>query len=64
MSTPDQTQRAARRHREAISIDVHSDLLMPIVDSKLRLGDRFALPDPATWAPPLGWPRDAMAALF
>ena len=37
---------------------------MPIADGKLRLGDRFALPDPATWQPPVGWQPDAEAKLY
>lgn len=66
MSTPDanQPERAARLHRAAITLDAHSDVLMPIADGKTRLGERFELPDPATWEPPLGWPRDAMSTLY
>lgn len=45
---------AARLHREAIVIDIHNDILMPIADGKMRLADRVQLPDPATWEPPLG----------
>jgi len=37
---------------------------MPIADGKMRLGDQVELPDPATWEPPLGWPRDAMAEMY
>ena len=64
MTTSDQIDRAERLHREAIGIDAHGDVLMPIADGKTRLGDRVELPDPATWKPPLGWPRDAMAELY
>jgi membrane dipeptidase len=46
--------RAAQLHRESIVIDIHNDILMPIADNKMRLGDRVELPDPATWEPPLG----------
>jgi membrane dipeptidase len=46
--------RADTLHREAIVIDIHNDILMPIADAKMRLGDRVELPDPASWEPPLG----------
>jgi membrane dipeptidase len=55
---------AARLHREAIVIDGHSDILMPIADGKLRLADRCEPPDPATWQPPSGWWPDAEATLY
>jgi membrane dipeptidase len=57
-------ERAAALHRDAIVIDGHSDILMAIADGKMRLGERFALPDPATWGPPAGWRGDAEAALY
>jgi membrane dipeptidase len=41
-------------HREAIVIDCHSDILIPVMEGKLRLGERFAVPDPAGWTPPPG----------
>ena len=47
-------KRAAELHRRAIVIDGHSDILMPIADGKVRLGERVTVPDPATWEPPLG----------
>ena len=45
---------AAKLHQRAIVIDGHSDILMPIADGKIRLGERATVPDPATWEPPLG----------
>ena len=48
------TKRAAELHRQAIIIDSHSDILMPVADGKIRLGDDVNLPDPETWEPPLG----------
>jgi membrane dipeptidase len=56
--------RAAALHRDAIVVDGHTDILMPIADGKMRLGQRFALPDPATWQPPVGWQEDAEAKLY
>lgn len=47
-------KRAQELHRQAIVIDSHSDILMPIADGKIRLGDDVNLPDPLTWEPPLG----------
>lgn len=40
--------------RQAIVIDGHSDILIPVTDGKMRLGERVNVPDPATWTPPLG----------
>jgi membrane dipeptidase len=45
--------RAAELHRQAIVIDGHCDILMPIADGKMRLGERVSVPDPATWQPPI-----------
>jgi hypothetical protein len=47
--------RAAELHKEAIVIDGHSDVLMAIAAQRMRLGDRFALPDPEGWQAPPGW---------
>jgi membrane dipeptidase len=47
-------QHALELHRRAVVIDAHSDLLMPIADSKTRLGEELSLPDPAGWQPPIG----------
>jgi hypothetical protein len=46
--------RTGRLHREAIVVDGPSDILMAITDGRMPLGDRFELPDPATWQPPRG----------
>ena len=51
-------------HQRAIIIDGHSDILMPITDGKMRLSDRFELPDPTTWQPPPGWRRSAEADFY
>lgn len=64
MTIPATSDRAAALHRGAIVIDGHSDILMAIADGKMRLGDRFAPPDPATWQPPVGWREDAEAAMY
>lgn len=45
---------AAELHRQAIVIDGHSDILMPVADGKMKLDQRVEVPDPATWQPPLG----------
>jgi membrane dipeptidase len=47
-------KRAAELHRQAIVIDAHSDILIPIADGKMRLNERVEVPDPATWQPPTG----------
>jgi membrane dipeptidase len=58
---------AAELHSKAVVIDCHSDVLMPIADGYVRLGDLVSVPDPAAWKPPfemrppadkyVGWPR-------
>lgn len=45
---------AASLHRQAIVIDGHCDILIPITDRKMRLGERLDLPSPDDWQPPLG----------
>jgi membrane dipeptidase len=54
MRRTDIEARARELHRRAIIIDAHSDILIPIADNKMRLGDRVQVPDPATWQPPVG----------
>ena len=59
---------AAELHRQAIVIDCHCDILMPIADGYARLGEQVAVPDPKAWEPPFPitpnpsehrlWPRD------
>jgi len=47
-------QHALELHKNAIVIDSHSDLLMPIADGKMRLSEELTLPDAETWDPPIG----------
>ncbi len=54
MSQTDLVERAAALHRQAIVIDGHSDILIPVADGKMRLSERTRVPDPATWQPPPG----------
>ncbi len=55
MQNSDKIQQHARElHERAIIIDAHSDLLMPIADGKMRLGEEIQLPDPQTWQAPYG----------
>lgn len=56
--------RAAELHKRAIVIDGHSDILVPITDEKIRLGDSIQLPDPATWEPPMGLQLDSVSNLY
>lgn len=41
-------------HRQAIVIDGHSDILLPISGGKTRIGQSVNVPDPAVWKPPVG----------
>jgi membrane dipeptidase len=54
MPANDAKQHALDLHRQAIVIDCHSDILIPIMEGKMRLGERVEVPDPATWRPPQG----------
>lgn len=39
-------------HEQAIVIDGHCDILIPISEGKMRLGDRVTIPEPGEWIPP------------
>ena len=41
-------------HQQAIVIDGHSDILIPVAEGKMRLGDRVEVPEPGDWQAPLG----------
>ena len=43
--------------QQAIIIDGHCDILMPLTEGKMALGDRVEIPDPAAWTPPPGLER-------
>jgi len=62
MESPENTAaHAAELHRQAIVIDCHSDVLIPIADGHVRLGKQVAVPDPAKWRPPFEMPGPADA---
>src|SRR5687767_8169205 len=64
-STPsDKSDLAATVHAEAIIIDGHCDILMPVADGKMRLRDRVEVPPAEGWEPPPGWRMSAEAALY
>ncbi len=48
----DAATRARELQRQALVIDGHSDILIPVTDGKMRLGDRVVVPDPLGWQPP------------
>ena len=50
-------QRVADLQQQAIIVDGHSDILIPVTEGKMALGDRQVVPDPATWQPPMGLER-------
>jgi len=41
--------RARELHSQAIVIDGHSDILIPVTEGKMAFGDRVEVPDPETW---------------
>ena len=52
---------AAELHKQAIVIDGHCDILMPIADGHVRLGQDVPVPDPEAWQPPFPMPQPAPA---
>ncbi len=68
-SAQDAAAHAAELHKQAIVIDCHSDILIPIADGYVRMGTQVEIPDPKKWQPPFeiaegssqgrGWPRDS-----
>ena len=48
----DVKQHAAELHAQAVVIDCHSDILMPVAKEYVRLGRQVAVPDPDAWKPP------------
>ena len=63
MSVRNAEAHARELHEQAIVIDGHSDILIPVADGKMRLGDRVEVPDPATWKAPPGVGRGPGAEL-
>jgi membrane dipeptidase len=49
--------RATTLHDRAIVIDGHSDILIPVTEGKMLLGDRVEVPDPEGWIAPPGLER-------
>jgi membrane dipeptidase len=47
-------QRVRELQQQAIIIDGHSDILIPVNEGKMTLGERPEVPDPATWRGPMG----------
>jgi membrane dipeptidase len=45
---------ARELHNRAIVIDGHCDILIPVSEGKMILGDRVTVPDLETWLPPPG----------
>lgn len=62
--TASDTTRAAELHNQAIVIDGHSDILMAVAGQRLRLGERFPLPESKGWEAPLGWYEPPEAAMY
>jgi len=54
MSADETAARAAELHRQAIVIDCHSDILIPVTDGKMKLADDVQIPEPDGWEPPPG----------
>ncbi len=54
-------QRVHELHQLAIIIDGHSDILMPMNEGKMDIGERQDVPDPADWTPPPGLERHPFA---
>ncbi|KAA3642763.1 MAG: hypothetical protein DWQ07_19745 [Chloroflexi bacterium] len=48
-------QRVRELHEQAIIIDGHSDILIPVNEGKMQLGERVEVPAPEDWQPPIGF---------
>ncbi|MGE0554134.1 MAG: dipeptidase [Gemmatimonadales bacterium] len=53
------SDRADALHRQAIVIDGHSDILIPVTEGKMELAERVELP-PLDWEPPPGLDRSPL----
>jgi membrane dipeptidase len=53
--------RVQELHQQAIVIDGHSDILMPMNEGKMDIGVHQDVPDPADWTPPPGLERHPFA---
>ena len=62
--TDEQRAISERVHGSSIVIDGHCDVLMAIGDGKIRLGDRFEVPEEEGWTPPIGFPEDSLGGLY
>ncbi len=62
--TDSNATRVVELHKQAIVIDGHSDILMAVAAQRMRLGDRFPLPDSKGWDAPLGWHEPPEAAMY
>lgn len=54
MSMMTTAERATELHEESIVVDGHCDILIPITEGKMTLGERVEVPDPQTWIAPPG----------
>lgn len=41
--------------QDAIVIDGHSDILIPLTENKMNIADKVQVPDPKTWLAPPGF---------
>ncbi|NDJ52909.1 MAG: hypothetical protein GYB68_07490 [Chloroflexi bacterium] len=57
MTDKDTNKRIADLHQQAVIIDGHCDILIPITQGKMDLNERVEVPDPAEWLPPPGLER-------
>jgi len=57
MDALSETERAAGLHESAIVIDGHCDILIPVAEGKMTLGERVEVPNPETWIAPPGLER-------
>jgi microsomal dipeptidase-like Zn-dependent dipeptidase len=57
MGAKSETERTAELHDSAIVIDGHCDILIPVTEGKMTLGDRVEVPDLETWIAPPGLER-------
>ncbi|MBN1319094.1 MAG: membrane dipeptidase [Anaerolineales bacterium] len=49
MSEKEFEAHANKLHQQALVIDAHADILIPVSDGRMRFGEMVSVPDPETW---------------
>ena len=63
MNSRTAAETANELHGRAIVIDGHNDILTPVTECKMTLGDRVEVPDPESWIAPPGLERHPLVGI-